>query len=84
MQLGTYCLFLIVESHIEAETMNSYEQRKGSSQPPNQDRVESKVQVTQGTHEKCGVACASIRHKESVTQQLNDIKSLQVRGSDNW
>ena len=28
------CLFLIVKSHSEAETMNSYEQRKGSSQPP--------------------------------------------------
>ena len=58
--------------------MKSYEQQKDHPNP-NQDRVESKVQVTQGTHgtgEKCGGACASTsRHKESVTQPLNDIKS---------
>ena len=56
--------------------MKSYEQQKDLPNP-NQDRVESKVQrhAQHITGEKCGGACASIRHKESVTQPLNDIKS---------
>jgi len=49
----------------EAETMNSYEQRKGSSQPATKIESSQMFRSHRVTHENVG-ACASVRHKESV------------------